>query len=42
MIFLQHTTQKSKLQTQDKNKKEQFDGGINKSLAVSNVSQNIS
>ena len=29
MIFLQHTTKKSKIQSHNKNKKDQLDGGIN-------------
>ena len=42
MIFLQHSPKETNSQTRHKNKKDQFDGGINKSLAVPNESQNIS
>ena len=42
MIYLQHTTTKFKQQTQKKPKMEKFDGGINKSLATTNESMNVS
>ena len=42
MIFLQHSSKKTKIQTHDKNKKDHIDGGINKSLAIPNESQNVS
>ena len=39
MIFLQHSPKETNSQTRHKNKKDQFDGGINKSLVVPNESQ---